>query len=253
MASCSCRSTAAAAPSTSPTTFVAAHPHAVEVHRGEAADEVGGVERLDRDARSSRRRDEELGEATVIGPPPVRPVTSSSSACAAASTGVADAVEHEVVAVTRRGDRDRHAVSSQPPPGPAMHHAADDLAGDDPGQHPGPQLGRTTVGDGGRDDVGGHERARRHQPAHLLGDDRPGRARPHPLRLPPPSSSGTRSDVHPSSAPRAHHARSKPSAVVGERPHGGQRRLLFQELRASSPGRTAGRRSSARFIAAERR
>ena len=100
---------------------------------------------------------------------PVRAVTSSSSACAARFDGRGDAVEHEVVAVARRGDRDPRGVPAAAGTGDAPR--ADDLAGDDPGQDPGAQLGRPTVGDRGRDDVGGRERSRRHQPAHLLGDD----------------------------------------------------------------------------------
>ena len=58
-------------------------------------------------------------------------------------------------------------------------------------------------------------------------------SRPSPLRLPPPSDSGTRSDVHPSSAPRTPPAAVEPGGIVDQRAHRGERRLLLEEL----PGR----------------
>ena len=125
--------------------------------------------------------------------------------------GGGDAVEHEVVAVARRGDCDPRGVPAAAGTGDAPR--TDDLAGDDPGQDPGPQLGRPTArrprprrrwwARGGPATPAGPSPRRRSRD----------RATPAPLRLPPPSASGTSSDVHPSSAPRAHQLRSKPSAV----------------------------------------
>ena len=116
MASCSWRSTAAAAPSTSPTTRAVGHPDAVEAHGGEAAHEVDRTEGFDR-ARPAAR----AGTRNWVRPPSVRAVTSSSSACAAASTGVA-------TPSSTNSSPSRRAVTappvpSHPPPGPAPHHA----------------------------------------------------------------------------------------------------------------------------------
>ena len=87
----------------------------------------------------------------------------------------------------------------------------------------------------------GHQRSGRDEAPHLSATIARSTT-PSPEMLPPPSSSGTSSDAQPSSAPRAHQAAVEPVGIVGEGAHLGERRLLLEELRGWSPGRTAGRR-----------
>ena len=161
----------------------------------------------------------------------MRAVTSSSSACAASSTGVltpsSTRPPSDAGAVAARADR--HAVLVPTAAGPGDAPRGHDLTGDDAGQHLGPQLGRTAAGDRVGDDVGGHERSGRDQPAHLLGHD-------HEV-----DDALTREAAatvvlgHEERRPAELGASRPPGAVeavgvVGQRAHRGERRLLLEEL-----------------------
>ena len=163
MASCSCRSTAAAAPSTSPTTRAAgagtASKRTVAKRRTRSTESSASIAMPGASA----------GTRNWVSPVPVRAVTSSSSACAAASTGVAIPSSTKSspsrVAVTR----DARGVPTATGTGDAPR--TDDLAGDDPGQAPGPAARSNRRRPPRRRRRWWAERSGRHQPAHLLGDD----------------------------------------------------------------------------------
>ena len=156
----------------------------------------------------------DAGTRHWVSPPSVRAVTSSSSACAAVLDRRADAVEHEASirrggAVAGRGDG--HAVRVPAAAGPGDAPRGHDLAGDDPGQHLGPQLSRIRRG---------RRRRRRRWWARAVpatraapsprprSRGRPGR-RPRGCRRRRPRARGTTSSRAP--RPAAHQARSKPS------------------------------------------
>ena len=204
---------------------VGGHLHVLEVHGGEAPYQVDRVDRLDVHARR-RRRDQALRE---------RAVGAGGHEQLVGLRRVLDrralAVEHEATAgrVTAHVAPTATPWASQPPPGPAMHHAATISPATMPGQHLGPQLGRSAARDRVGDDVGGHERSGRHEPSHLLGHDgevddaltREAAAtvvlRDEERRPPELGTAGPPGPV-------------EPVGIVGEGAHRGERRLLLEEL-----------------------
>ena len=174
---------------------VAGNLHTLEVHGGEAPHQVDGVDRLDVQPGA------DAGTRHCVSPPSVRAVTSSSSACAAYSTGVLTPSRTRPPPDIAGADRaDRDAVRVPAAAGPAMHHAATIS----PATMPGSTSARSSA-----------EPPRATASATtFVGTSGPGETRrpissatiarsttPSPERLPPPSSSGTRNDAQPSSAP----------------------------------------------------
>ena len=214
---CSWRSTRRAAPPDLADHARVGDRHPVEGHGGEPADEVDDSSGRDGDPRGVRgRRGTGWGAVDRGG-------DQQAVGRGCRLDGRLHPVEHEPTPSPASAVR---RVVARPPPGSARHQAATVSPERSPART-GALLGRCpSAPQGGRHHVGRHQRARRDQPAHLLGHQHQVQ-RPWPEMLPPPSSSGPAASVHPA-RPR-----------VATSPTGSRRAPSRPTRARSTPGRTS--------------